>query len=578
VPFSQQHADAACNFFEFILKHTADEYYGKPFVLCPWQEEILCQLFGNLDDEGNRVIETVYLEVPKKSGKTEFAAGVLLFVFVTTTTPGAQVYGAGAATRQAMNVYRAACKMVEQAPVLKSRLRILRGTNRIVKREDPDSFYAAVAADGDLGDGVNPLFTVMDEVHRLKTRKQLENWDVLANGGITRKQTTMLAITTAGVQSESPLAWRLHEKTRKIQDGVVSDVKFFGRIYGAEKDDDASDPKTWIKANPSLVENGGFLPLSKIQEKHDSAVAEGTLVAFKRYFLDIWDQKENRAIDMVKWDACPMDWRASPLLVRQPEDKVRPISRELLKRFIDRRCWAGVDLSMTTDLTAAAFVFLSDSRILPPVPATRPRAPSVPASPDPAVKADVGARAASDYEVLVFFWMPEDAVAKRQLRDGMPYARWVEEGWIETCKGGVVDYRDIEARLKWADEMFDVEAFCFDPWNSRQLSAPMGDDGYQVVEVRQGFQSLNEPSKKLLNIVTQGQLHHGAHPILRFNASCVSAAYKNDNVMFTKPDREKSSSRIDGISAMGNAMSRAILFEGKPQYRKSIFDNGPVVL
>jgi phage terminase large subunit-like protein len=367
VPFSQQHADAACNFFEGVLKHTADEWWGQPFLLCPWEEEALCAIFGNLDDEGNRVIELVYLEVPKKAGKTEFVAGIVLLVLVLTSTPGCQVYGAASATRQALNVYRAACKMVEQSAILKKHLRIMRGTNRIVKRSDPDSFYAAVAADGDFGDGVNPAFTVADEVHRWKTRKQLENWDVLSKGGITRKQTLTIAITTAGVQDESPLAWRLHEKTRRINEGIVSDARFYGRIYGAEKTDDPSLPATWIKANPSLLERGGFLHQDKIRKEYESAVAEGDLTSFKRYFLNIWDQKENRAIDMVQWDAAAGDWHAAgllpnpgPALIRGrliEAPPVRPLPNELMERFIGRRCWAGVDLSMTTDTTSVAFVF-----------------------------------------------------------------------------------------------------------------------------------------------------------------------------------------------------------------------------
>ena len=204
--FSQQHADAAINFFELVLKHSADEWWGKPFILSPWQEEVLSRIFGTLDDSGNRLIEMAYLEVPKKAGKTEFAAGVLLYVLVITSTPGCQCYGAAAATRQAMNVYRAACKMVEQSPILKRELRIMRGTNRIVKRRDPDSFYAAVAADGDMGDGVNPAFTVADEIHRWRQRAHLENWDVLSKGGITRRQTLTLAITTAGVEFDEPAA------------------------------------------------------------------------------------------------------------------------------------------------------------------------------------------------------------------------------------------------------------------------------------------------------------------------------------------------------------------------------------
>ena len=140
--------------------------------------------------------------------------------------PGCQMYGAAAATRQAMNVYRAACKVVEQSPLLRKRLRILRGTNRIVKRSDPDSFYAAIAADGDFGDGVNPSCVIADEVHRWKTRKQLENWDVLSKGGFTRRQTLTIAITTAGVQSESPLAWRLRD------DDCLNRVRAFSEETG----------------------------------------------------------------------------------------------------------------------------------------------------------------------------------------------------------------------------------------------------------------------------------------------------------------------------------------------------------
>jgi phage terminase large subunit-like protein len=152
-----EHADIACNFFERLLHHTADEWYGRQFLLAPWQEEAIREIFGNVDAEGRRTIEMVYLEVPKKCGKTELAAGIVLLVLLTTSTPGCQVYGAGAATRQALNVYRAACKMVEQSSMLRKRLRILRSTHRILKRSDPDSFYAAIAADGDMGDGVNGL-------------------------------------------------------------------------------------------------------------------------------------------------------------------------------------------------------------------------------------------------------------------------------------------------------------------------------------------------------------------------------------------------------------------------------------
>jgi phage terminase large subunit-like protein len=526
VAFSIECSDAACNFFERILRHTADEWYGKPFWLAPWQEEAVSQIFGNVDDSGNRIIEMAYLEVPKKAGKSELAAGLALLVLLTTRTRGCQVYGAASATRQAMNVYRAACKMVEQSTILKGKLRVLRGTNRILKRSDPDSFYAAVAADDDFGDGVNPACVIADEVHRWKTRKQLDNWDVLSNGGITRRQTLTIAITTAGVQNESPLAWRLHEKARKVEEGIVEDPKFYGRIYGAGADDDPSDPRTWIKANPSLKENGGFLDTEKIREKYVSHFAEGDLTSFKRYYLNIWDQKEHRAIDLGKWDASAGSWLAEGLLAKSPEGKVRPLPQDHMKRFNRRRCWAGVDLSMTTDLTAVSFVFPTDD---------------------------------DGYDVLPFFWIPEKGIRKRELRDGMPYTSWVNQGFMESSPGEVIDYRDVKARLEWGAQVFDLQEICLDPWNSRQLSAPMADEGYVCVEIRQGVLSLSEPSKKLLELVANGKLFHGGHPVLRWNASCVMAKESNDNLMFSKPERSKNSSRIDGVAATVNALARAIV-------------------
>jgi phage terminase large subunit-like protein len=234
--------------------------------------------------------------------------------------------------------------MVDQSPILAKRLRVLRGTHRIIKRSDPESFYGAVAADGDFGDGVNPAVVIADEIHRWKTRKQLDNWDVLSNGGITRRQTLTIAITTAGVRNESPLASRLHEEARKIEEGIVADAKFYGRIYGAAKEDDPADPATWIKANPSLKQNGGFLDIEKIRQKFTAHEAEGDLTSFKRYYLNMWDQKESRAIDMVKWDASAGDWHAEGLLSKPPGEKVRPLSPALMARFQKRRCWAAVDL------------------------------------------------------------------------------------------------------------------------------------------------------------------------------------------------------------------------------------------
>lgn len=542
MPFSKEKADAACNFFELVLKYTADEWYGKPFLLAPWQEDAVSNIFGNVDDDGNRIIQLVYLEVPKKTGKTEFAAGLLLLCMIMDANPGCQVYGAGAALRQATNVYRAACKMVEQSQILKKRLRVIRSTHRIVKRKDPESFYGAVAADGDLSDGVNPSVVVADEIHRWKTRKQLENWDVLSLGGITRKQTLTIAITTAGVQNESPLAWRLHEKTKRIQQGIIADPTFYGRIYAADENDDWTDEKTWIKANPSLIENGGFLPISKIRERYQAALSDpDAQFAFKRYFLNLWGQKDNRAIDMDQWEACGrqpnpgkvqfLPWKAAGLLPKQPGDKVRQLPESVMKHFAKRKCWAGVDISMTTDMSAVVYVFPCED---------------------------------SGYEILPFIWLPAKDIKKREIKDGMPYRLWAQNGYLELCEsfdGVCIDLDDIEDRLMWGADNFDLQEVCYDPWNFRQMLKRLENAGIQCVEIRQGYATLSLASKKVLELVKTGRFYHGGHPVLKWNASCLSTQEFNDNLKFAKPERNKSSLRIDGMAAATNAMVRAMLDE-----------------
>jgi phage terminase large subunit-like protein len=516
----QQKADLACNFFELLLKHSG-EYYGEPFLLTPWQEEAIANIFGHIDDDGENLIRLVYMELPKKAGKTEWAAGLVVLFLALTELPGCQVYGAAAGQRQALNVYRAATAMVEQEPLLRARLRVLRSTHRIIKRNEPDSFYAAIAADGDFSDGVNPRFVVADELHRWRTRKQIENWDVLRLGGIARKSKTVtVAITTAGVVKESPLAWRMHEKVCKIEAGVQSDPTFYGRIYSAGVEDDWESEATWIKANPSLRENGGFLDIAKIREEYESCKGDASgASAFRRYYLNLWDQKENRAVDMRLWNKCQSTFAG----LGWPHVRDH---HETVGHFINRPCWVGVDLSMTTDMSAVALVFPCDD---------------------------------GGVEVVPFYWMPEEGLRKAELRDGMPYCQWAEEGLIETCEGPAIDYRQVRARLKWAAEMFNVVEFCFDRFNSREMSVQMIDDGFTCVEIPQIYTGLSEATKKFLRLVAEGKLRHGGHPVLSWNASCLSLKSDgNDLVRPVKPDREHDSSRIDGVSATITAMARAL--------------------
>jgi len=536
VPFDQARVDVICNFFEELLFLTEDEFYGKPFKLLPWHEHAIRGIFGPVDDQGEPLVKLAYLELPKKSSKTIFCAGLALAVFCLDPFPGCQVYGAAAVTKQARVAYRMACKMIEQQPQLSARLRILRGTDTIMRRNDPESFYRAFAGDGDFSDGFNPRFALADEIHRWKTRKHIENWDVLSNSGIARKQTLTVAITTAGVKNESPLAWRLHEKTTKIAEGVLTDPSFYGKIYAADPKDDWKAESTWIKAAPALKQNGGYLDISKYRQMYESALGDPEAQrVFRRYFLGLWDEKTNRSIDMQRWHASKGDWEAQGLLELAPDQKARTLPHDLLKRFIDRRCWAGVDLSKSTDFSAIALLFPKDD----------------------------GA-----FDMLSFAYLPEEGLENRARRDGMPYRDWAEAGFMEVCPGPDIDYRFIRARLEWARELFDLQEICWDPANSREISMSMADEGFTCVEVKQNVGMLNEPMKKVLKLILLGKFHHGGHPVATWHASCLSTANKNDLIQPAKPDRERETARIDLMSSAVDAMFRAMTDPGPSVYSK----------
>jgi phage terminase large subunit-like protein len=502
-----------CFFFEQRLTLTAD-YSGRPFKLMPWVRQILRDLFGTLDAEGHRQYRDIYLEVPKKNTKTTLCAGLVVYRLASAETTGAEIYSAATTKDQASQVFRAAAQMVRANPALLARLKIIASTKRILRRDDPTSFYAALSADGDIHDGIQPAFVVRDELHRWRTRKALELNEVLERGMITRRESMVVDITTAGVKDESPLCWRRHEYTRQIQDGIFTDPRFYGRIWGANEDRLRSDPSYWfsrearVEANPSHEDNGGYLRDAVLADLCTKARNDPMLEAdYKRYHLNYWGQRATRWMPSEKWALCSEETR--PLVARSAP------------------CYAGLDLSATTDLSSLVLLFPDESD--------------------------------GTYDVLPYFWMPEDKVREMELRDHVPYSQWVAEGHITASPGGVVRHTQIRERIEWARELFELREVAYDPWGGDEFANQLIDSGLLAMPVRQGYLSMSAPMKKLMELVIDRRIRHGNHPVLNWNADCVEARDDgNDNIKPAKPDRKTSNKRIDGIVALIMAVDRAV--------------------
>lgn len=518
-----------CVFFEKYLTLT-DDFAGQPFKLMPWERQALRDIFGPLDDEGRRIIRDVYLEVAKKNAKSTFVAGLALFLLVGQGRFGQKVYGAATAKEQAGEVFRKAAKMARRSPALSAKVRILdstTGPKRIIRRDDTESFYVAISADGDFNDGVNPSFVIRDEVHRWRARKALELAEVLERGMITREEPLLVDITTAGeAEDESPLAWRRHEYARQVSEGAFADRHFYGRIWSADlKKHDWRSRQARVQANPSHEDNGGYLKDSVLEalciKAQNDPIAKRD---YLRYNLNVWVRSEEHVIDMDRWTACGggVDLGSWPLY-----------DVELLVRkwdLIDKPCWAGIDTSWTTDLTALTLLF-------PPVDESRV------------------------WTLLSFSWMPSERVDEIEHRCRVPLSDWIRRGFLATVPGAAMELDPLIARIRWASELFELREVAYDPWNFQETANKLSAD-YVCVKVPQNFGHLSAPTKRLIEIYSDGRLRHGNNPLVNWAASCLALQYDHkDNVQPTKPERGKSGKRIDPVAAAVTGMHRAMLAE-----------------
>jgi len=318
--YDKAKADRAVNFIQ-CLRHTKGEFYGKPFILLKWQESVVRDLFGVVKEDRTRQFRTAYVETAKKSGKTELAAAIALYLLCADGEQRAEVYGAAADRQQASLVYAVAADMVRLCPVLGKRVKILESRKRIVY-EPTNSSYQVLSADANNKHGFNSSGCIIDELHCLPDDRL---FNVLTKGaGDARRQSLTFLITTAGDNLQS-VCYQQHQKAEDILNGRKTDPTFYPVIYGAAMEDDWTSPETWKKANPSL---GVTFSIDKLHEACESAKqnpAEEN--SFRQLRLSQWLKQKTRWMPMAAWDACGT-----------------PFDAEALR---GRPCYGGLDLSST---------------------------------------------------------------------------------------------------------------------------------------------------------------------------------------------------------------------------------------
>lgn len=528
--FDERRAEAAVRFFERLLVHTKGAFAGQPFLLEPWQrEDIIRPLFGTVNADGSRQYRRAYVEIPRKNGKSTLAAGIALYLLFADAEPGAEVYGAACDRDQASIVFNVAAEMVRRSPLLAQRCKVVDSTKRIVVGS---SFYRAIPADAGGSHGFNASGIIFDELHAQPNR---ELWDVLNTSTGARRQPLLFQITTAGYDRNS-ICYEQHDYAAKVAAGVIDDPTFFAYVRSAGEDADWTAPAVWAQANPGIgvTVRADYLR-DECRRAQETPAYENT---FRRLHLNQWTRQETRWLPLERWDRC-----------------AGAVDPEALR---GRACYAGLDLASTTDIAALVLVFPREVEVAAAQGAGGELTPLLQMA----------------YDVVPFFWIPEDAMRERSRRDRVPYDVWVRQGLIEATPGNVIDYRAIMTRFDALAQMYDIREIGFDRWGSTQLITDMQEAGLTVVPIGQGFSSMSAPTKELLNLVLAGRVQHGGHPVLRWMAD--NMVVRTDPAGNIKPDKGKSTEKIDGMVALVMGLDRATRNQGNGA---SVYDNrGLVVL
>lgn len=301
----------------WIEKHcllTAADYVGKPFVLMPWQRQLLLELFEVERDERmaggwRRVHRWALIGIPKKNGKTELAAALALY-FLIADDEGAPLIICGAASdQQADLVFGAAKTMCEMSPSLRDVTETFR--TEILVRNKVGAKLKRVAAAAGTNDGANIHVCVLDELHEWAGAKGRSVWTVLTNGTGARKQPMILQITTAGSDEES-IGYEQYAYGCQVREGVVDDPRYyFYWIEPADEAADYTDPELWQAVNPSW---GLILQ----REFYEDQLGKKRESEFRRYFLNQWTEQEDIWEAASLWDGLigrPVFEEAEPLYV-----------------------------------------------------------------------------------------------------------------------------------------------------------------------------------------------------------------------------------------------------------------------
>ena len=507
--WDERSAQLATDFFPKYLRHTEGEWAGRPFQLAPWQRDrIVRPVFGWKRADGSRLIRIVWVEVPRKNGKTELAAGIALCALLGDGEIGGQGYSLATDKSQASIVFNKAGTMIGMSEPLRRNLEVLK--NNIFCPQLNMSFRPLSA--GPQGKhGLSATVAVGDEVHEW-TNGDLA--DVVHKSTAARRQPLELYITTAGVAGQGYAA-EMNELALQLLSGEVVDPTMMAVIFAAAPDADWKLEETWRQANPNY--GISVKPEYMAAEAKKAARSPRLENEFRRYHLNQWTEQATRWLPMGEqgWRGCTEDTKNGKLW------------QDLFDRMRGRRCFGALDVGLTSDLSSLCLYF--------PPNGSETRA-----------------------TLLWRFWLPHDAIEDLSLARRTRYTSFQEAGALTLTPGNITDFAFIETAIVADAEAYDIAWIGIDPYNAADLMVRLQDThGLPIQRFSQGFLTMSPAAKTFERRVMGCLLEHGNHPVATWMArNAVVVTDANGNI---KPAKGKAADKIDGIVAAvmaeGGAMS-----------------------
>lgn len=496
------------------FRHTEGRWGNKPFVLAFWQACIVRLLFGWKLPDGTRLYRQLILWIGRKNGKSEFVAALALAFWLVDEEFGGQGYCIAANEDQAKIVLGKMQTMVGLSKPLQKYVTTQAESlfcERLLAR------FEALTGKAAGKHGLSASVICGDEIHEWPSS---ELYNTLHQSTSARDQPIELLCSTGGFKGRG-YGWDVWQQCRSIENGSIEAPDVLVAIFAAGEDDDWTQEETWRKACPNL----GISPtLRFLQDECKKAKDNPRLESdFRRYYLNQWVGVAKRWIPLDRWDAGAPD-----------QERWHRIAAEMA----GRRCYGGLDLSSTEDLTALVWIF-------PPE--------------------EEGER----WVILPRIWVPGDNIDKRVRTARVPYDKWTAPGIghnggpplsppMTKTEGNTVDYRAIMAQVLEDAAAFDVQLLAIDRlFQGQQVGQDLLEEGLNVNFFGQGFLSMSPASKHFERLALSGQLDAGGHPVMRWGIENVQ--YRQDDAGNIKPSKAKASEKIDHIVALIMALGVAHL-------------------